>query len=79
LIRHCTSVSHPDGMEYARAGKKKDSHLCNHLYGTFTAELFQREGPKLQQVASCCDSAPASKCLDTSNFLDTQQYVCLSL
>jgi hypothetical protein len=24
-------------MEYARAGKGKDSHFCNHLYGTFTA------------------------------------------
>ena len=37
VIRHCTSVSHPDGMECARADKVKDSHFCNHLYGTFTA------------------------------------------
>jgi hypothetical protein len=37
VIQHCTSVSHPDWMECARAGKVKDSHFCNHLYGTFTA------------------------------------------
>jgi hypothetical protein len=54
VIRHCTSVSHPDGLEYAMAGKVKDSHFCIHLYGTFTAatrrELFGQEGPRLQQV-----------------------------
>jgi len=36
-IRHCTSVSHPDGMECGRVGEVRDSHFRNHLYGTFTA------------------------------------------
>jgi hypothetical protein len=37
VIRHCTSASHPDGMERGRVGEVKDSHFKNHLYGTFSA------------------------------------------
>jgi hypothetical protein len=37
VVRHCTSVSHPDGMEYGRVGEVRDSFFRNHLYGTFTA------------------------------------------
>jgi hypothetical protein len=37
VIRHCTSVSHPDGMECGRVGEVRDSHFRIHLYGKFTA------------------------------------------
>jgi hypothetical protein len=37
VIQQCTSVSHPDGMEYGSIGEVRDSHFRNHLYGTFTA------------------------------------------
>ena len=37
VIRHCTSASHPDGMERGRVNEVKDSHFKNHLYGTFNA------------------------------------------
>ena len=37
VILHCTSASHPDGMERGREGKVKDSHFKTHLYGTFSA------------------------------------------
>jgi hypothetical protein len=37
VIRHCTSASHPDGMERGRVGEMKDSHFKTHLYGTFSA------------------------------------------
>ncbi len=36
VIQHCTSVSHPDGMEYGRDGEVRDSHFRNHLFGTST-------------------------------------------
>ena len=55
VIRHCTSVSHPDEMEYARTGKVKDYHFLKHLYGTFTAvkeRMLWAGRPKLQQVAT---------------------------
>jgi hypothetical protein len=53
VIRHCTSVSHPDGMECGRVGVVKDSHFRNHLYGTFTAakERIVRVG-RAQSAAS---------------------------
>ena len=35
-IRHCTSVSKPDGVEGKRIGEGHQ-HFRNHLYGTFTA------------------------------------------
>ena len=37
VVRHCTSVSHPDGMDEPRVGAEKDKVFENHLYGTFTA------------------------------------------
>ncbi len=37
VIRHCTSVSHPDGMECGRVGEVRDSHFRNHMFG--------RDGP----------------------------------
>ena len=36
VIRHCMSVSHPDGIENPMVGEVPDSHFENHLYGTFT-------------------------------------------
>jgi hypothetical protein len=35
-IRHCTSVSHPDGIQNGMVGGGW-AHFENHLYGTFTA------------------------------------------
>ncbi len=37
VIRHCTSVSCPDGMECGYDARKRESPFRNHLYGTFTA------------------------------------------
>ena len=37
LIRHCTSISHPDGMDVGRVGTVGNQKFTNHLYGTFTA------------------------------------------
>jgi hypothetical protein len=37
VSRHCTSVSHPDGMEGDRVRGAKDSRFHNHLFGTFSA------------------------------------------
>ena len=37
VLRHCTSVCHPDGMENERVSDTKGSRFHNHLYGTFTA------------------------------------------
>ena len=56
VIRHCMSVSHPDGMEYRRVGKVKDSHFCNHLYGTFTAakERIVWAGRAEAAASGCC-------------------------
>ena len=53
VIRHCTSVSHPDGMGCGRVGEVKDSHFRNHLYRTLTAakERIVRVG-RAQSAAS---------------------------
>jgi hypothetical protein len=37
VIRHCTSVSKPDGIHGRRVGDRKASQFENNLYGTFTA------------------------------------------
>jgi hypothetical protein len=37
VIRHCTSVSCPDGMERGFVARKRESPFRNYLYGTFTA------------------------------------------
>lgn len=37
VIRHCTSVSCPDGMECGYVAGKRESPFQNHLYGTFTS------------------------------------------
>ncbi|KAI2491237.1 hypothetical protein MHU86_23343 [Fragilaria crotonensis] len=37
VVRHCTSVSHPDGVDGGRLGGVGAAQLENHLYGTFTA------------------------------------------
>jgi len=38
VIRHCTSLSHPDGWDYARVGRAGENpSFMNNLYGTFTA------------------------------------------
>ncbi|KAI2512011.1 hypothetical protein MHU86_2299 [Fragilaria crotonensis] len=37
VIRHCTSVSCPDGMERGFVARKRGSPFRNYLYGTFTA------------------------------------------
>ena len=36
-IRHCTSISKPDGGFGEKVGEKRESDFTNHLYGTFTA------------------------------------------
>jgi hypothetical protein len=65
VIRHCTSVSHPDGMEYARVGEVKDSHFRNNLYGTFTAakERIVRAG-RAEAAASGCLKSDATRPLE---------------
>ena len=62
VVRHCTSVSHPDGMEYGRVGEVKDSHFRNHLYGTFTAakERIVRAG-RAEAATGCCLKSDASE------------------
>ena len=57
VIRHCTSISHPDGMGSGRVGEVKDSHFRNHLYGAFTAakERIVRAG-RTKSAASYCTS-----------------------
>jgi hypothetical protein len=37
VIRHCTSLSHPDGWEGERIGDRFSQQFTNNLYGTFTA------------------------------------------
>jgi hypothetical protein len=37
VIRHCTSLSHPDGWEGQRVGDRPNQQFMNSLYGTFTA------------------------------------------
>lgn len=37
VIRHCTSVSCPDGKECGYVARKRESPFQNHLYGTFTS------------------------------------------
>jgi len=37
VIRHCTSVSCPDGLERGFVTGKRESPFRNYLYGTFTA------------------------------------------
>jgi hypothetical protein len=68
VIRHCTSVSHPDGMENGRVGGAVDSHFHNHLYGTFTAakERIVQAGRVLSAAKYC---VPTSSEKDDSDVL----------
>ena len=55
VIRHCTSMSHPDGMEYAMAGKlRTPTSVTNSMEHSRLQrkELFGPEGPKLRQAAT---------------------------
>ncbi len=55
VIRHCTSMSHPDGMEYAMAGKlRTPTSVTNSMEHSRLQrkELFGPEKPKLQQVGT---------------------------
>ena len=56
MIRHRTSVSHP---ESGRVGGARDSHFHNHLYGTFTAakERIVQAGRALSAAKYCAPSS----------------------
>ena len=62
VIRHCTSVSHPDGLKCGRVGEVKDSNFKNHLYGTFSVwNVLRCEGENCTDgKGSVCSQAPSA-------------------
>jgi hypothetical protein len=61
VIRHCTSVSHPDGMEKPMVGEVPDSHFENHLYGTFTGAKERIVWAGRAQSAASYEPPPVRK------------------
>ena len=59
VLRHCTSISHPDGKLSGKVGEVKDSQFHNHLYGTFTAakEKIIRTGRAVSAANYCGPSS----------------------
>ncbi|KAI2495151.1 hypothetical protein MHU86_19382 [Fragilaria crotonensis] len=55
VIRHCSSVSCPDGKEFGFVTRGRDSSFRNHLYGTFTAakEKIVKAGRALCAAGYC--------------------------
>jgi hypothetical protein len=61
VVRHCTSVSCPDGKEFGFVTRGWDSSFRNHLYGTFTAakEKIVKAGRALCAAGYCPPGAPS--------------------
>lgn len=62
LVRHCTSVSRPDGDEGAEVSSGGRQQFDNHLYGTFTAckEKIVRAG-RAQETKAKSGADPSIK------------------
>jgi len=71
VIRHCTSVSCPDGKEFGFVTRgRRDSSFRNHLYGTFTAaakEKIVKAGRALCAAGYCPPRAPSPAGLKRAN------------
>jgi hypothetical protein len=70
VIRHCTSLSMPDGIDGARVGEGK-KRFKNHLYGTFTAakERVVQAGRLQSAAAAASQPVPTPLTMDSGDDL----------